>query len=71
MQVCKNYVQITTPLIRLLKKESFSLTQEATQAFKTLKVDMCTTPILTMLDFTKTFIVESNASGHDICVVLM
>ena len=67
----KNYGRITTPLIALLKKDAFSWTHEATKAFEHLKGAMCLAPVLDMLDFTKTFIVECDASGNGIGVVLM
>jgi hypothetical protein len=67
----KNYGKIGAPLTTLLKKEEFSWTEEATKYFEKLKEDMCTTTILDTPDFTKTFIVECDALGHGIGVVLM
>jgi hypothetical protein len=67
----KNYGQIETPLTTLLNKEAFSWIEEATKDFEKLKEAMCTNPILTTPNFTKTFIVECDASGHGISVVLM
>jgi hypothetical protein len=67
----KNYGKITAPLTALLKKDSFTWNLAATEAFQTLKMAMCTTPILTLLDFTKTFVLECDASGKGIGVVLM
>jgi hypothetical protein len=43
----------------------------ATKDFKQLKEVMCKAPILTTPDFTKTFIVECDASRNGIGVVLM
>ncbi|KAH9326328.1 hypothetical protein KI387_006506, partial [Taxus chinensis] len=47
----------------LLKKDSFHWNEEATHAFESLKKAMCTTPVLTTLDFSKTLIVECDASS--------
>jgi hypothetical protein len=66
-----NYGRTTIPLTTLPKKDSFSWTPEETQYFEQLKEAMCTTPILTTLDFTKTFIIESDALGNGIGVLLM
>jgi hypothetical protein len=67
----RNYGRIETPLMTLTKKDEFSWTLEATQAFERLKEVMCKALVLTTLDFTKTFIVECDASGNGISVVLM
>jgi hypothetical protein len=67
----KNYGQIETPITTLLNKESFSWTQVTTKAFEKLKETKCTNIFLATLDFTKTFIVECDASSHGIGVVLM
>ena len=67
----KNYGRIATHLTTLLKKDAFSWTPEATKAFEHLKEEMCQAPILATPDFTKTFIVECDASGNGIGVVLM
>jgi hypothetical protein len=67
----QNYGRITTPLMALTKKDAFSWTLEATKYFEQLKEVMCKSPVLTTLDFTKTFILECDASGNGIGVVLM
>jgi hypothetical protein len=67
----RHYGRIAAPLMALTKKDSFSWTLEATKSFEQLKDVMCKAPVLTTSDFTKTFIVESDASGNGIGVVLM
>jgi hypothetical protein len=67
----KNYGNIATPLTALLKKNSFTWTPTAAQDFQTFKMAMCTTLFLTLPDFTKTFVLECDASGKGIGNVLM
>jgi hypothetical protein len=67
----RNYGRIAAPLTELTKKDVFSWTLEATKAFEQLKEVMCKALVLTTPDFTKTFIVECDASGNGIDVILM
>ena len=67
----KNYGRIATPLTTLFKKDAFPWTPEAIKAFEHLKLSMCLAPVLATPDFTKTFIVECDASRNGIGVVLM
>ena len=67
----KNYGRIAAPVTTLLKKDAFSWTSKATKAFKHLKEEMCQELVLATPDFTKTFIVECDASRDGIGVVLM
>ena len=47
----------------LMKKDAFSWTPEATKACEDLKEAMCRGSVLATPDFTKTFIMECDASG--------
>jgi hypothetical protein len=67
----RRYGRIATPLMTLIKKDAFSWTPEVTKSFEQLKEVMCKSPALTTPDFTKTFLVECDASGNGIGVVLM
>jgi hypothetical protein len=66
-----NYRKIVAPLIAFLKKNSFTWTPAAVQDFQTLKMAMCTTLVLALPDFTKTFVLECDALGKGIGFVLM
>ena len=52
----KNYGRIATPLTKLLKKDAFSWTLEATKAFEDLKQVMCIALVLATPDLTKTLL---------------
>jgi hypothetical protein len=67
----KNYGRIPTPLTTLLKKDAFSWTPEVAKAFEDLKQVMCIALVLATPYFTKTYIVECDASGNGIDVILM
>lgn len=55
--------KIATPLNQMLKKDNFTWTPAATIAFETLKHAMVQVPILALLDFSKEFVLECDASG--------
>ena len=67
----KGYGSICKPLTNLLKKNQFVWTQETTEAFQTLKSAMVSPPVLALPNFSKKFIVETDASVGGIGVVLM
>ena len=67
----KNYGRIAAPLTTLLKKDALSWTPEAMKAFEHLKEAMCQASVFATRDFTKTFIVEYDASRNGIGIVLL
>jgi len=67
----KDYGKIVAPLTLLLIKNAFQWSPQAKATFLKLKDAMCTTPVLVMPDFSKTFVIESDAYGVGIGAVLM
>lgn len=55
----------------MLKKNSFQWTEEARDTFYQLKKIMSLHSVLALLDFSKPFVIESDASGKGVGAMLM
>lgn len=64
------YGAIASPLTKLLKKEGFTWSSEAHGAFLALKKALVSASLLQLLDFTKRFIIDCDASGVGFGAVL-
>lgn len=65
-----NYGTITVSLTALLKKDGFAWSPDAAAAFIAVKEAVTSALVLAMPDFSKTFVVECDASSHGFGVVL-
>ena len=59
------------PLTQLLKKDRFQWNQEAQQALDALKRAMAALPTFSVPDFSRPFIIETNASNQGLGAVLL
>ena len=66
----KGYAMISMPLIDILNVGEFRWNETAQEAFVAFKRALCQAPILVGPDFSKTSIVETDASNGSIGVVL-
>ncbi|CAM8991221.1 unnamed protein product [Rhodiola kirilowii] len=67
----KNYGKIAAPLTQQLKKDAFDWGEEACKAFVELKTAMMRVTVLALPNFKDTFVIETDASGYGVGVVLM
>ena len=66
----KGYAAMVAPLSSLLTKEGFTWSPEASTAFQDLKNAVTNAPVLALPDFSKPFVVETDASGSGMGAVL-
>jgi hypothetical protein len=67
----KNFGKNVSPLTSLLKNNAFFYSVVIEHSFSALKDSMCTTPVLEIPYFTKSFVLECEASSKGLGVELM
>lgn len=70
LKFIKNFATLAAPLIDLLKKDAFHWNDLAHQAFAVLKETLTQASILAIPDFSKPFVLETDALGTGIGAVL-
>lgn len=70
-KIVQGYGVIAKPLTTLLKNGGFTWNEQTKEDFQLLKKAMINTQVLQLPDFSKSFILETNASYGGIRVVLM
>lgn len=70
-KVIKGYGELATPLNRMLKKGEFQWCEESQTAFERLKQAILSLPVLRMPNFGQDFVIEGDASGVGVDMVLM
>ncbi|KAL0533335.1 hypothetical protein IC582_030151 [Cucumis melo] len=66
----RNDENIVAPLTKLLQKNAFKWSDEATAAFETLKKPVISIPVLALPNLALPFVIETDASGYGLGVVL-
>ena len=67
----KGYAQLTRVLTNQLRKDSFAWNDETERAFQYLKIMMTNVPVLAMLNFEMTFMIETDACQYGLGAVSM